>query len=351
MDQDRLKTFSRRIFADAASTMVSGLAYLGSRNGLFKLMDGRGAMTVEDVVSASGLHASYVEEWLKGMAAAEILDYDPQHHTFSLPPEHAYFLNSEGTDHFMTGLYERVVALLGVAPQVAGFFRAGGGIRFSDYSAEFHAISDRLNRGAYELRLPTVWLDEMPAVRDKLTRGGRALDFGCGVGRPSIALAKAFPRSTFVGIDSHAGSIETAQRLAKEAGTDGRVTFLNQRIDDFSSAEPFDFISACDCVHDLEDPLGTLRKIRALLAPDGTFFVVELKVADKLEENKTPISVMFYGFSMFYCMTQSLAKGGPGLGTCFGTSNMKALMHEAGFGRFEVLGIRSPVNVFYAVGH
>ncbi len=351
MDQGRMKSFSRRIFADVSGTMVSGMAYVGSKNGLFKLMDGRGAMTVQDVVSASGLNARYLEEWLKGMAAAEILDYDPQRQTFALPPEHAYFLNSEGTDHFMTGLYERVVSLLGVAPQVAGFFRDGGGIPFSEYSAEFHSISDKMNRGNYELRLPTVWMDEMPAVRDRLTRGGRGLDFGCGVGRPSIALAKAFPKSKFVGIDSHAGSIQTAQRLAREEGVEGRVSFLHQRIDDFADGQKFDFISACDCVHDLEDPLGTLKKINALLAPDGTFFVIEPKVSDKLEENKSPIPVMFYGFSMFYCMTQSLAKGGPGLGTCYGTANMQALMRQAGFSRFEILDIRSPVNVFYAVGH
>jgi hypothetical protein len=27
---------------------------------------------------------------------------------------------------------------------------------------------------------------------------------------------------------------------------------------------------------------------------------------------------MLYGFSIFHCMTQSLAQGGPGLGTCMG---------------------------------
>ncbi|MBI3993421.1 MAG: methyltransferase domain-containing protein [Candidatus Lambdaproteobacteria bacterium] len=351
MDQGRMKNFSRRIFTDIASTMITGLAYVGSKNGLFKLMDGRGPMTVDDVVTASGLHPRYVEEWLKGMVCAEFLDYDPQARTYTLPAEHAYFLNAEGTDHFMTGLYERAQSLLSVAPKVAEFFREGGGIRFSDYSDEFHSISDKMNRGNYELRLPTLWMEEMPDVRAKLTAGGRGLDFGCGVGRPPIALAKAFPKSHFVGVDSHTLSIETAQRLAKDEGVSDRVTFLNQRIDDFDSREKFDFISACDCVHDLEDPLGTLRKIHDLLAPAGTFFVIEPKVADELEENKSPIPTMFYGFSMFYCMTQSLAKGGPGLGTCYGTANMKQLMREAGFSRFDVLNIRSPVNVFYAVRH
>ena len=46
------------------------------------------------------------------------------------------------------------------------------------------------------------------------------------------------------------------------------------------------------------------------------WFIVEPKAADRLEDNINPIGTMLYGFSLFHCMTQSLAKGGPGLGTC-----------------------------------
>ena len=57
---------------------------------------------------------------------------------------------------------------------------------------------------------------------------------------------------------------------------------------------------------------------------------------------------MYYGFSVFHCMTQSLANGGPGLGTCMGPARTEALVREAGFTGFEDLGIRSPVLSFYA---
>ncbi|MEE8436693.1 MAG: hypothetical protein V3S64_18040, partial [bacterium] len=73
--------------------------------------------------------------------------------------------------------------------------------------------------------------------------------------------------------------------------------------------------------------------------------------ADRLEDNRNPIAAMFYGFSILHCMTQSLAANGVGLGTCMGPSQTEALMKEAGFTRFEVLDIKSPVNLFYAVGH
>jgi 2-polyprenyl-3-methyl-5-hydroxy-6-metoxy-1,4-benzoquinol methylase len=110
----------------------------------------------------------------------------------------------------------------------------------------------------------------------------------------------------------------------------------------------FDLITAFDCVHDFAAPAETLSEIRALLKPDGTLFVAEPKAADRLEDNFHPIGTMFYGFSLFHCMTQSLANGGPGLGTCMGPARLKQLLQEAGFSHFETLDIKSQVNSFYA---
>ena len=47
-------------------------------------------------------------------------------------------------------------------------------------------------------------------------------------------------------------------------------------------------------------------------------------------------------------MTQSLARGGPGLGTCMGPAAAQELLRAAGFARFEVLPVKSQVNLFYA---
>jgi hypothetical protein len=101
-------------------------------------------------------------------------------------------------------------------------------------------------------------------------------------------------------------------------------------------------------VHDFAAPQATLSEIRSLLKPDGVLFVIEPKAADRLEDNKGPLGTLYYGFSIFHCMTQSLANGGPGLGTCLGPARTEQLMREAGFPRFERLDIKSPTNLFYA---
>ena len=89
--------------------------------------------------------------------------------------------------------------------------------------------------------------------------------------------------------------------------------------------------------------------MRDLVKPDGVLFVVEPKAADRLEDNCNSIGTMYYGFSVFHCMTQSLARGGPGLGTCLGPARARALMREAGFSSFDILDIKSQVLAFYAV--
>ena len=112
-----------------------------------------------------------------------------------------------------------------------------------------------------------------------------------------------------------------------------------------------DLVLACDCLHDLPDPIAVLREVRARLAPEGVLFVIEPRVSDHLEENVHPIAAMFYGFSVFHCTTQCMAHGGAALGACLGPTRTTALFHAAGFGRVDLVDMKSPVNLFYAVRH
>jgi 2-polyprenyl-3-methyl-5-hydroxy-6-metoxy-1,4-benzoquinol methylase len=349
VDKDRIKAFSGQVFTDMAGAMTAGLGYIGIKTGLFRKMADGGWMTLEEVVQASGMQTRYVDEWLRGMVSAGYLEYEPEVQTYRLPDEHAYLLASEGTDHFMGGLLCFAPVLLGVAPKVAAAFEQGGGVRFEEYGAEGIQALDMINRGQYEQRLsPTGWLEPLPDVVERMEAGGKALDVGCGAGRAAMTLARAFPRATVVGLDPDEESIRHAKAAADSAQMSDRVHFVAKKTGDLDPSETFDLITACDCLHDLADPVGTLREIRALLNPEGVLFVVEPRAADKLEDNRHAIATMYYGFSVFHCMTQSLANGGPGLGTCMGPARTEELMKEAGFTGFETLEIRSPVLSFYA---
>ena len=342
MDREKTKVALDRVFRDMAGAMAAGMAFVGTRAGLFRALQGKGAMRAEEVVRASNLEARYVEEWLKGMASAGYLDYEPKSGTYTLSDEVAYFTASEGTDHFVGGMWEMVPTLLRQAPKVAEAFRKGGGVPFEEFGADCVNALDLINRGQYETRFVDYWLQAVPQAITSLKNGGRALDFGCGSGRVAIALARAFPDAQIAGVDVDAGSIRRAQEAAHHERV--KVQF---RVGE-PPAGPYDLVTLCDCLHDLASPVAILQKIRAALKSDGTLFLIEPKAADRVEDNRNPVATMFYGFSLFHCMTQSLARGGPGLGTCLGPAGTEKLVREAGFRDFRLLEIKSMTNLFYA---
>ncbi len=119
---------------------------------------------------------------------------------------------------------------------------------------------------------------------DKLTAGGWVADVGCGFGYSTIVMAQAFPASTFVGFDYHGPSIESARKLAAEAGVADRVSF------EVTSAQKFpgtgyDLITYYDCLHDMGDPAGAARHARQAIADDGTWMIVEPNTSERLEDN------------------------------------------------------------------
>jgi 2-polyprenyl-3-methyl-5-hydroxy-6-metoxy-1,4-benzoquinol methylase len=338
IDKQKAKEALDQVFRDMAGAMTAGMVHVGITTGLFRAMANRGAMSADTVIKASKLQPRYVEEWLKGMVASGYLSYDPAAQTYALSEEHAYFLASDDTDHFVGGLFAMVPPLLRVAPQVAKAFAEGGGVQFEHFGPDCVSALDLINRGQYEARFADYWMQSLPEAAARLRAGGRALDVGCGSGAVCAALQKAFPSAEVIGIDPDAESISRA-RGAK---------FLVKTTADMERGEGFDLISLCDVLHDLAEPLKVLREIRALLKAEGTLFIVEPRAADRLEDNRNPVAATFYGFSLFHCMTQSLARGGPGLGTCLGPAATEALVRQAGYSRFRRLDIKSLTNLFYA---
>lgn len=346
MDKERIARFAEAVYRDTAGAMTIGMAYVGLRTGLFSALADGAPVTAAELAQRSGLQPRYVEEWLNGMTAAGWLDHDGAAGTFAMPAEHAFLLASEGTDHYMGGLF-LVGSLLSQGPRVVEAFRNGGGVPFDAFGPEWVEAMDLMNSGAYTHRFASYWMKQLPDISARLEAGGRALDFGCGVGHATLALAAAYPRAEIVGVDLDAYSVAQAQDAARAAGLE-HVEFRAASIADIAKDDGFDFATMFDCLHDLSEPTQTLGQVRALLKPDGVLMVMEPKAADRLEDNINPLGAIYYGFSIFHCMTQSLAQGGPGLGTCMGPARTMELLREGGFSDVAQLPIKSQTNLFFA---
>jgi SAM-dependent methyltransferase len=85
--------------------------------------------------------------------------------------------------------------------------------------------TERFFRAGYRGNLVSSWLPALEGSVEKLERGAKVADVGCGLGASTILMAQAYPKSRFFGYDSHAASIELARKRAAEAGVADRVTF------------------------------------------------------------------------------------------------------------------------------
>jgi SAM-dependent methyltransferase len=195
-------------------------------------------------------------------------------------------------------------------------------------------------------------LPAMPAVAALLEAGTDVADVGCGRGGALIALARAFPRSHFVGYDAFAPTVGAAAARAAAAGVGDRVRFVAL---DAARGLPelFDVVTSFDVVHDAVDPGGLLRAIRAALRPGGRYVCFEPRSAERIEERVGPRSTFLYGVSLLYCMTTSLAGGGVGLGALgLPESAVRALCADAGFSavrRVDLLDARGEEDRFHAL--
>jgi SAM-dependent methyltransferase len=346
-DETRAEAFVGKALGDLASTMTVLLATLGDRVGLFRALDGAGPLTPADVARRAGVHPRYAAEWLAGMTAAGYVTYDAGAQTFTLPAEHAPVLAQEGGPVFFAGAWEEIAGALPNLDAIGESFRTGGGVPSSDYGPSFWHGLERFTAGWFENHLLPTWIPAMPGVAALLERGCDAADVGCGAGRALITLARAFPSTRYTGYDVLPANVERARRLAADAGVSDRV-----RVEALDAAagipEQFDLILTFDVVHDAVDPRGLLRAIRRSLREGGRYVCLDINASHRLEENVGPLGAVFYGFSVLYCMTSSLARGGAGLGTCgFNERVARELCLEAGFADFRRVPLDNPFNNLY----
>lgn len=346
MDAEKMKALGTMTANYLGGALISGLAYIGDRLGLFKAMAGAGALSSEALAKKTGLNERYVREWLKGMAAAEYVDYDPPSDSYLMSEEAAALLADEEGPAFLGGAFQLMVPHLNLIPRVMETFRDGGGIKFSELGDEIVDGIDRFHKPLFTYKIAQSYLAQVPGLKERLEAGIRVLDVGCGLGRSTVAIAKTYPNSRVAGLEPDPFSCDGARKFAAEAGL-GNVEHLQLPIEKLPGEGKYDLVLALDCIHDMADPLGALKSIREVLADDGLFFWMEPIGSANPMENRDPPRRLRQAISPYHCMSVSLAYGGAGLGTLIGETGARELAREAGFSQFELLPIKDPGQQFF----
>jgi SAM-dependent methyltransferase len=353
VDPDQLKLFSFLVFSKLEGMVTSGMIHLGDRLGLYRAMAAAGEpLTSATLADRTGLDERWVREWLYNQAAARIVRTEDDGQTFDLSPEGVAVLADARHPAFGMGMFGRLPQYAALLDELPESFRTGIGYDYDSHGPAGAAGIERSFEPWYRNFLVPLALPTLDGVVAKLERGGKVADVGCGAGVAVRLLARSFPRADVHGYDiSRHALVIAEEKRAAEGLTNAH--FHDARRDPLPADGSVDLVTTFDCIHDMTHPQEVMEAIRAAIAPDGTWLLVDIKARDTFAENvaKNPMASMMYGMSVMSCMASALSEpGGAGLGTLgLPESRAREMSEQAGFTRFRRLDIEHPVNAFFEV--
>lgn len=327
------EAFEERFVAALNEAGMLLMVSIGHRTGLLDaLSDGEGLGIAELAERAGKLNERYVREWLGAMVASRVVELDSSTQRYRLPAAHAAVLSRQSSTNL--AVFAQYVPVLGsVEDDIVACFHRGGGVAYSRYT-RFHELMAEDSAQTVLAALFDTILPLAPELPERLERGIRVLDAGCGRGHALLAMAARYPTSRFVGYDLSAEAIEWANRQARRSGL-GNAEFLQRDLSDFAdSAEPaqFDLVTTFDAIHDQADPLGLLKGISRTLKPDGIYLAQDIRSSGNHHDDRDhPLGAFLYAVSCMHCMPVSLAQGGQGLGAMWGRQMAQEYLSAAGF--------------------
>jgi SAM-dependent methyltransferase len=226
-------------------------------------------------------------------------------------------------------------------------FRTGKGFGWHEHEKGLFEGCERFFRPSYLANLTTNWIPALDGVEERLRKGARVADIGCGHGASTLLMAQTYPESEFFGFDYHDASIERAREKAEAAGLGDRVHFDVAMAQSFPG-QGYDFVACFDCLHDMGDPAGAARHVRKAMAEDGTWMIVEPHAGDDVASNLNPVGKIFYAASTVFCVPASRSQEvGAALGAQAGEKMIGEVVKQGGFTRFR-RATETPFNMVFA---
>jgi len=333
IDENKFNAFIGQMLADLGGASSVAMVRMGDALGLYKALDTKGPMTSAELAKVAKVDERYLREWLSHQAASNYLAYDAATARFSLPPEQAQVFANEESPVYMMGGFDLMAAIMENQSKVQSAFKTGSGVAWGDQAGCMFCAVARFFRPGYHNNLVASWLPALDGVVAKLERGAKVADIGCGHGWSTVLMAKAFPKSQFIGFDFHSGSIEDARAHAMEHGVSANARFEIGLAKDYPGKD-FDLVTCFDCLHDMGDPAGAAAHIRRSLKEDGTWMIVEPMAGDALESNLNPVGRLYYAGSTMICVPTSLSQEvGTALGAQAGEAKLREIIKSGGFSK------------------
>lgn len=343
VDHEKLMDFLGKIVNDMGAVASAPMVVIGDKLGLYREMAKSGPLTPSELAAKTGTAERYVREWLNNQSAGGYATYDEKTGKYYLSEEQAFCLADENSPGSVLGAFQIAMSLFKDEPKIREAFRSGEGVEWGDHDPDLFEGTERFFRSGYLANLTSSWIPSLEGMEEKLKNGAKVADVGCGHGASTIIMAKAYPKSRFIGFDYHEPSIIEARNRAKKEGVSDQVQFEVAKATDFPGND-YDLVAIFDALHDMADPVGTVTHISKILKHDGTLMLVEPFAKDEVKDNMNPIGRLFYGASTMVCVPCSLASNGPALGAQAGPKRLEEVVKTGGFKNFRV-STSTPFNI------
>jgi SAM-dependent methyltransferase len=346
INPDKLNAFMGRAVVDIGATLHAGLVIIGEKLGLYKTLAESGPLTPTELAKKTGTNERYVREWLSAQAAGGYVMYEADSGKYVMTEEQAFALAQEDSPAYLPGAFQLATSAIKAEPKISDAFRSGAGFGWHEHDHGLFEGTERFFRPNYIGNLMASWIPALEGVEEKLTRGAKVADIGCGHGASTILMAKAFPKSKFIGFDYHGPSIESARKAAKKAGVADRVTFEQASAKAYPGND-YDLVAFFDCLHDMGDPVGAATHVLRSLAKDGTWMIVEPFANDRVEQNLNPVGRVYYSASTLICTPASRSQEvGLALGAQAGEAKIRDVAVRGGFKGFR-RAAETPFNLVF----
>ena len=354
-DEARRDAFADSMVESLRGSMRLFSIYLGDRLGYYAAMRDGEWTTAAELALGTGADSRCTREWLEQQTTNGIVEVEdptaaPESRLFRLPAEHAEPLADTESLSYMAPLGQIFAGAVAPLEQTVEAFQNGRGVPYEDYGPDLREGQARINRTMFLQQLGQEWIPAMPDVAERLQADppARIADIGCGCGWSSIGMAQAFPKIRVDGFDLDEASVADATHNVLESGLGDRIRIQAADCGEVEHAGVYDLAMALECIHDMADPVATLRSMRRMVKPGGAVLVADEAVAETFQPDGGDIDWMMYGWSILHCLHVGMTeKPSCCTGTVMRPSTFERYAREAGLASVETLPIENMFFRFY----
>ena len=253
-------------------------------------------ITTDELTKQTGLDPLYVQVWCRAAYASEVLEL-PDGHKYTLAPHVDKLLLDHDHPGYIGGL-PRIMLEREFFDLFAENLPSGQRIWWDQCSPSFIESVSQTARPFYTRLIPG-GLTQVPGLSEKLAQDAHVLELACGAGVGLMRMAQTYPRSTFVGLDGDAYTLDLVGKKLRESGLSDRVSLMRSTLEEMDHNEEFDVALINVSMHECRDIEKVTSNVRRALKPGGHFVISDFPFPDSTEECRTVPARIMCGIQFF----------------------------------------------------